>query len=395
MTNIELIISELVNRIPSDYLIKYYDKKAFKFVFISADTLDTTNQQLISSINESDPISIRVFRKVSIETSEENLSKIKLDAKQSTYQSSFDQVYRTLMFDPINSRVVDRSGIFFDFPFPTIPKDTYTNKTYNEIIDQTAELYRYKNPVVSWSGGIDSTVPIAAFIKNNIDFSVILNSENLAENPELYEYLLNNQETIDTDITGLEAIKGRLLVTGDVNDQLFPSVQHSFVPRTKGFKTYIKDTNKIDPFYQDKIADSLKYRSALDYFIQVHSMIYEVDSSVSTKLFNEYLVPKIQQFPITVKYAYQLKWYFRFIFKYTKNLNRVFKQAGAIKGEARPFFDTEDFQRWAITNVDYNYEHYSINFKTYKLPAKQYNFDVLKLDVLLTQHKRASKNGVF
>ena len=235
MTNVELIISKLVNIVPSDYLIKYYDKKLFKFVFISADTFDINNQQLLSNINESNPLSILVFKKVSIEIDEEQVSIVKLDAKQSLYQSDFHQVYRALMFDPINSQVVDRSGIFFEFPFPTIPKDTYTNKTYSEIIDQTAELYRYKNPVVSWSGGIDSTVPICAFIKNNIDFSVLLNSGNQAENPELYEYLLNNHITINTDTTGLELLKGRFLITGDINDQLFPAIQHSFVLFTKEF----------------------------------------------------------------------------------------------------------------------------------------------------------------
>ena len=324
--------------------------------------------------------------------------------------TKLNQVYRSLIMLGVQgygqTELTDRSGIFLSESNITIPQDTHTAKNYNTILDETAQSYANLNPVVMWSGGVDSTAILAAFVKNNIQFSVALDSNTQAESPIMYEYVLanfncfslaaytfNESESI-MKIFDREKISNRTIVTGDCNDQIFPILQHHLAIGKKFFKYHVQNvgTDGINDFYKVPVNDNIKYMLARDYFSLNHSRIHQCDISHSESLYDSFIVPKLNQFPISIEYAYQLVSCFRFIFKYQMHLNKLntWNSKNNLNNTFKAFYNTDDFQRWSITNFENNYETESTTYLTMKTNIKQYSYDVFKIDEVLQQHKRAS-----
>jgi hypothetical protein len=114
---------------------------------------------------------------------DEQVSQLNINAEYFENDTELNQIYRTLVMLPIHRELTDRSGIFLSGDQVTIPQDTHTTKTYATIMDETAQSYADLNPIVLWSGGMDSTAILAAFVKNNINFSVTLDANTQAESP--------------------------------------------------------------------------------------------------------------------------------------------------------------------------------------------------------------------
>jgi hypothetical protein len=305
---------------------------------------------------------------------------------------------------PVHRELTDRSGIFLSNAQVTIPENTQTTKTYTTIMDETAQSYAGLNPVVLWSGGVDSTAILAAFVKNNINFTVTLDANTQAEAPVMYDYVqanfnclhLNNYTFNQTEHLSLikEKITDRLLVTGDCNDQIFPILQHHLAIGKKFFKLHVLnvDTEEINSFYKLPVDSQIKYMPARDYFVANHSRIHGCETSQSGALYDSVIAPKLSQFPITTKYAYQLVSYFRFIFKYQMHLDKqnIWNTTNGLNNTFKAFYHTDDFQRWSITNFEDNYETQSTTYLTMKTTVKQYSYNVFGINEILQQHKRAS-----
>lgn len=338
---------------------------------------------------------------------------LKQDVEYIQNDTDINQIYRSLIMLPVqldrNANLVDRSGIFLSGSAITIPQNTYTTKSYSMILDETAQSYANLNPVVFWSGGVDSTAILAALIKNNIKFSIALDKNSQIEAPIMYEYIcanfdyysLNNYTFDEIHIFhGLkEKVTDRIVVTGDCNDQIFPILQHHLAIGKKFFKFHVKNvgTSKINDFYKTPVDSSIKHMSARDYFVANHSRIHSCEISQSQSLYDSVIAPKLSQFPVATQYAYQLVSYFRFIFKYQMHLNYLdnLNALNNLNNTFKAFYNTDDFQRWSITNFENNYETYSTTYLTMKSEVKQYNYDVFKIDEVLEQHKRASDFAKF
>jgi len=333
-----------------------------------------------------------------------------LDAECIQNDSEFNQIYRSLILLPVRrypaDNFTDRSGIFLSGSPITIPSDTYTAKTYAEIMDETAGSYANLNPVVMWSGGIDSTAILAALVKNNIKFSVAFDANSQREFPEMYDHVrqnfdclpLNNYLINDAMPSHFDFLKqpvsNRTVITGDCNDQLFPVLQHNFSLGKRFFKCHQGSVgdSRIDDFYKSPVNDSDKYLSAEDYFVSNHSRIHQCDTAVSQALYNSAVAPKLSQFPMTVEYAYQLAGYFRFIFKYQMHLdNLVRMNKNTLGNNFQAFYNTEDFQRWAMTNFETLYQTECATYTTMKTTVKQYSYSVFNIPEILSQHKRGSE----
>lgn len=290
----------------------------------------------------------------------------------------------------------DRSGIFFNNESVSIPEDTYTQKSYAQIIDETALTYLNRNPVVAWSGGIDSTTILAAFHKNNVPFRITINEKSQAEHPELYDYIVNNFETINipNNLKLDEIDLGELIVTGEGNDQLYPRIAHNLIPGRPPFKDLIMLENFETEWKESfdlPVDNAYLFNNVKEYFVNLYSRYYNCDSSVGVAVYENYLLPKIENFPFEVKHFYQLMWFFKFIFKWQDTTtDRFAKKTGLDPNKVVSFYNTEDFQRWAITNLDDNFNNYSMHYMTYKQPNKDYSYSVFGMESILQKTKYPS-----
>lgn len=295
----------------------------------------------------------------------------------------------------------DRSGIFFNNTSPTIPINTYTNKSFTQITDETALSYEGKDVLIAWSGGIDSSTVVAAFVKNNVPFKVTVNTSSEAENKQLYDYLISNHNVITIKeneklfqkINLTELDSSCIIVTGDCADQLYPGIHHNFIPGGIKFKELVghKDFDVLYKKYFDTEVEEIYLRDNVrQSFIEWYVKHFKCDTERGEDIYDNYLLPHIKKFPFDVKHYYQLVWFFKFIFKYETTAKEQFYRFAETNNEVRAFFDTQEFQRWAITNLDYNFNTYSTHYNDYKMFQKQYSYDVFGLESLLKQTKYPS-----
>lgn len=336
------------------------------------------------------------------------LTRLIRDAAFAENDSDINQLYRSLVYLPARAwpaaTFTDRSGIFLPGSDITIPVDTHTDKSYAQILDETAQSYADLNPVVMWSGGVDSTAILAALVKNNIDFTVALDRNSQAESPELYDYVLANFDCLplNNHSFGLldvfhmikQPVSHRTVITGDCNDQIFPIPQHHLVQGKMFFKHHVErvGTDNINDFYRQPVGDHIKYMNSRDYFSENHSKIHGCSLAHSQQFFDTVLAPKLPLMPWATEYAYQLVSGFRFIFKYQMHLEKLINMTltNTLNNTFKAFYNTADFQRWSITNFEHNYETESTSYLTMKTGVKQYSYDVFKINEILQQHKRGS-----
>jgi hypothetical protein len=297
----------------------------------------------------------------------------------------------------------DRFGIFFDNPDKNISlSELITKKTFAEITDLTAQSYVDKNVAVCWSGGIDSTLIVCALYKNNIKFKVtVMHNRCKFENPDMYDWVIKNCDIIALDErTSFNNLydhvkNGGTVVSGDPADQLFPSILYNLLPGISPQKNLYSRTNGYSDYLE---LFSQEYSDEIFY----NNIEYTILSCNIKKLNSEFVYPKcfevdvinfislrLQKNNIDFKHYYQLKWLTKFIFKYNSNkqrllriINSSFKNSNRTEVDfvQYDFFDTWDYQAWAWTNLDRNFELYSKTALTYKWEAKEYIRDVTGLE---------------
>lgn len=113
--------------------------------------------------------------------------------------------------------VLDRFGCWNSKPLHPIPH--YTDNTLEKCSLERAKDLGYKN--ILWSGGIDSTFIICAYIKAKVPFSVVCDNRSLRDGTMFYEWLLKQNINIIKFDSICEAYEFENLVHGDVADQLF------------------------------------------------------------------------------------------------------------------------------------------------------------------------------
>jgi len=294
----------------------------------------------------------------------------------------------------------DRFGIFYDGENKINIHKLSTTKSFAEITDQTAKKYKDKNIAVCWSGGIDSSLIVAALHKNNIPFKVtVMHNRCKFENPDLYEWVLENCEIIslkeETKFNNLyehlTCEKGTI-ITGNPADQLFPSIRYNLLLSENRMKEmYSRETgygNFIEEFNKD-IPDYLVKNNIVSYLENTIDNLYgNFPKNFKVKVIDN-ILNVIDRNNLELVHFYQLKWLAKFIFKYHRNLKRLTK---TIKNdiynnhkvliedfEEYDFFDTLDYQAWAWTNLDKNFELYSTTALSYKTELKEYIRDVTGL----------------
>lgn len=217
-----------------------------------------------------------------------------------------------------------------------------------ELLEKASKNQR--NICVSYSGGIDSTTALVSLLKHKNDYQdveiiTVMSNDSYYEYPEFYENHLKSETTVEW-VEPLEVMsrlsadreKPCYIVTGEIGDQLFGS-QIMFNVGTK----------KMDIPWGT-------FLSVPDYMllknIAEKNPFFDEDKSYGNFL-----------------------WWINFTLKYQWVQLRMYSQLETVAFEdIIHFFDTEDYQKWAISNpMQVKFPDYSLP-QTYKLPAKEYIF---------------------
>ena len=295
-------------------------------------------------------------------------------------------------WDAISTNIMgthDLRSRFGTFPTPwgaksgnlfTPPPFLHISDSLKDLLDSRAiELSSIaknsnKKIVIMWSGGIDSTTVVSAFIKNLnsqdlTNISICLTTESILENANFYQkYIAPNFKCIsyyDMRVTD-EFLSNNILLHGDPGDCLFgPSLA-----------MYAGETHQ--QLWKDNLSNIIK---GIDNF-----------NNHNTKPgFSEWYVNKITNNLLEVQplgvdsvadwwwwHYYNFKWEFsiwRPFFRGRYDIKDPISIANIESYVKNTFFNTDKFQQWSYSNLK---THVGRNKQHHKKQAKQYIFELDK-----------------
>lgn len=298
------------------------------------------------------------------------------------------------------SSAVDRTGKLnkFNVAYSPIPElNSAFDKTFGQICLETAEnFWKRTNQIsVMWSGGIDSTAAALALIETKpagADLEIKCTHESILEYPAFYKMHQSLCQVQSAEqFFGLDnLIPDRLILTGDVADQLFgANMSRHYGPDnavnkdaawTSVFET--ADPFKAKKFTNPKFAQVAKTWSR----VELDNFVEKVESQASAC-------------PFPVKSLFDMLWWLSFSTKFNYSTIRIpllilehsGKHIRQIDLSARTaFYLNDDFQRWSLCNHDIKM---STTANSYKQPAKDFIFSINgDADYATNKLKEASTN---
>lgn len=274
------------------------------------------------------------------------------------------------------------------FPLPT---PLSTSKLYEDIcMERARELLaradRLDAPIYSfWSGGIDSTLALISLVANATPaqkdrITVLLSDASISENPRFYKEHIHGKLRMDTSsafphLFGEKAI----FINGEHNDQVFGSDIVAKVINNYG-------------------AAVIHQPYSADFFTKFFDAI--LGDTESARFFVGLFEKLRAKAPVPIATNYDLFWWINFALKWQTVHMRMLshlsaRRASLVTEEYRrdyyaPFYATDDFQRWSMSNPDKKIKD---TWASYKWTAKdvifKYTGDAEYRD---TKIKRASLN---
>ena len=249
--------------------------------------------------------------------------------------------------------------------------DSNFNMDYMECsIDQALQIYKQREilnvPVyIFWSGGIDSSMTVISFIAaKGMDYAkkhvkIVMTPESIIENPFLYyDYILPNLDIVSGEHVDTLWGTDKIIVTGELNDQLIGSdVMRDFIA-FKGSK---------DTFTEWKESEVARY-------YHQHKKMPMHHAEVWAKILSDCV--RTAQCPV---YDYwDFYWYITFACKwlYVKHRLLVYSDPSITPFENYkeydvhhvPFYDSINFQKWSMKNPHMKHQQ---SWETHKwLPRK-------------------------
>lgn len=258
-----------------------------------------------------------------------------------------------------NVGMLDRTGTLESKGKTIIVKipEVITNYTLEEVIELRVkyilEIAKTRDIYLMWSGGIDSTLVFYALQKTGLNFKVIFNKASEKEYPNL-AYKISNFEFdnvkpyvyISVDNFDKEILRNpnSLVITGELGDQMVGS-----------------DVNF-------KYTEEERQSPAIDF---IPRDVYDI------------AIPSIVKIPgydITKPTLSEFLWGFNFVFKYQSVYVRKIFKMGLFPlppyANCIHFFNSEEFQCWAINNYKENAK--LTGNKEYKIKYKEIIFNYNK-----------------
>ena len=278
------------------------------------------------------------------------------------------------------SHVVDRTGHTnnFNFEYDPIPTKFDNVLSWRECcLKRAEELWNIGKPItLMYSGGIDSTVAFCALRetkKENDELIVRLTQESIEEYPLFYkdsiqwfQQLVTKEELLETSL--LE--QDRLIVTGECGDQIFGS--DSLEEWMHFAKNPWQDCIKI---LQETIPSSVWFTNKPN--AKRKSKNPEVYIAWNIKVIMDFLEEHIEYAPFKIKTTFDLWWWVNFSLKWNYVDIRLIHRFGNFPDSSKnySFFNTEDFQKWSVTNHDIKHNN---SWLSYKQPAKEFIYEYTK-----------------
>jgi hypothetical protein len=275
-----------------------------------------------------------------------------------------------------------------------MPAYKQTKLTYKDCCDEKAkQLYdlseQIQKPItVMWSGGIDSTNVIVSLLRNySIEqlkdkVKIALSAQTKQENTQFYNnYILPNFEFVNSESIPWLMDGSTIIVTGELNDQLFGSdMIKMFLFKDKTMVTKKLDKDSMLSYINAKIND-----------MWISELLYTVICESANK------------HGIVLEKNSDWFWWFNFCFKWQNVHFRIYCltspsysiniNAEWDKTYMHHFYQTDNFQLWSMNNQQIREID---DWKQYKMQAKEliYEFDRNK-DYLENKIKAPSLQTIF
>ena len=300
----------------------------------------------------------------------------------------------------VGINLVDRSGCL-KMPITTTTPDCLripkNNKPFNltyadccrqrarELLDHSKNIN--KQIVVLYSGGIDSSTIVSAFLDvcdDTSDFERVIvahNEMSIVENPSLYNLFKNKFEKKSSEVMNF-LFDGRfIIVHGECNDQLFGSAVSVKLSGNKGY-------------------DILKQETSVDNLINLIGYGKQMTERECSLIVMNIFKPLMDSTDIDLSKLYYLLWYINFTLKWQNVYYRICAIDSYKFGLKNlythfSFFNTNNFQLWTLNNL-HRLIDLNDSIKTYKQTAKDYIYTISKdEDYKIYKEKKGSLLHVY
>lgn len=276
-----------------------------------------------------------------------------------------------------------------------LPTLRTTNLSYTDCCDNRAkELFDLSEATakplrVYWSGGIDSTNILVSFLRNysiaqlKDKIKVVMNSKSMMENPKFYhDYVLPNFELISSEFTPWMFDGKAIIVTGELNDQLFGSDMMRNYLITDGADKLNAKFSRDDMFeYIDRKIQDARISNLMIDGILTSAKTYGLELEKNSDFFWWY----------NIGFKWQNVHYRIYMLTIPSQVPNITKEWD--EQHMKHFYETDDFQLWSFNNPDIRVIP---SWKDYKNIAKQdifaFNNDE---DYLMNKVKTGSLTNVY
>lgn len=289
-----------------------------------------------------------------------------------------------------NVSIIDRSNTFAN-PLNTallsisILPELNNSHSFETLCDNRARalmdqaIANNKKIAVMYSGGIDSTLILCAFLKNcNSEevkrVTVLLSEQSILENQNFYHsYVISNFDCVSS--FRFPAFIGNtdyIFISGEHGDQLFGSAIAQAYEVAYGFDALFQPLNNS----HGALADFLSNRGAKKYAEPILQLFLKLCDNA----------------PVPIETPYHFFWWINFSTKWQAVYTRLLpyskhKKTIALEENYTTFYCTKEFQQWSMANTD---QFIKDSFATAKFIAKQYIYDLNKDSSYLHKIKMGS-----
>lgn len=245
-------------------------------------------------------------------------------------------------------------------------KLTWDEITYSRVMEIESMMRNNRQLIIRYSGGLDSTYIVCALLKyaskdllNNT--VIMLSTDSVLENPYFYKdvivknfkHFLNNKEESNYHLTDA------VYVTGKLGDKILAS--------DTGLK-WVWENKEKAKYHYSKCKDSI-----------VQAFYKHLHSKGAAVRYYELIDSSIVKSNLPIITAYDFFWWFSFNYAwvdYSFNTD-YFYSTGNKRINNFPWFDTLDFQRWAMENIGSNLK-FDLDTYDEKRVLKDFIYDIDK-----------------
>lgn len=267
-------------------------------------------------------------------------------------------------------------------------KDSFADITDRRALDIKNLIHASgKHVAIFYSGGIDSTVCLAAVIRNFTTeelkhIHVCMSVESLTENPSFYENFIHKKlNVLDSAVNRYNDIlsKGYYAITADQGDCLFgteAAIQLYRVQNSLLNKLSSHSRSRIQNLLQQTSASEVPYNDVADLIRLYFHLDHNPDFGPTLY---DFIVYNIKTSQVPIHSVHDFFWWIIFNIKYMHCAMRsVIAYSGgedqqyAVQEGIINWFNHVDYQRWSLANNNNGQKIRGTSPMAYKWAARQY-----------------------